>query len=270
MPKVFKLNIEKNLEILRNLNIESLNEESITCWLHLCSLLLPSYDTSQEQTQLILKFFHVAIHERFRQSISSLHYIQTLITQILTEVEDGVSSTYLWKFMEESLEMTFETFLTKIIEYTVSILMVPSFTLIENALELFKATFTKLCRIRHRSFKRYFSIVEEVSKKIDNTMLAHPEYIKLRIDYFSVISMIWITEGQVSFVYRIITNIRKSLGDNDDYIHFLRYLTDLTGILQPVESSEVFKTLVELILMDMATLLPHYLGTPEARRKAFG
>ena len=65
-------------------------------------------------------------------------------------------------------------------------------------------------------------------------MLVHQDYIKLRIDYFSVISMIWITEGQVGFVYRIIGNIRESLGRNNDYVHFLRYLTDLTGILQPV------------------------------------
>ena len=110
--------------------------------------------------------------------------------------------------MEDALMMSFEHFLTKIIQYTVSILMIPNYTLIENALELFKATFTKLCKHRHKSFKRYFDIVEEVSKQIDSTMLVNQDYMKLRIDYFSVISMIWITEGQVGFVYRIIANIR--------------------------------------------------------------
>ena len=72
----------------------------------------------------------MAIHERFSRTIASLHYIQTLVTEILTEVDEGVSSTYLWKFMEDSLQMTFDNFLTKIIEYTVSILMIPNYTLI--------------------------------------------------------------------------------------------------------------------------------------------
>lgn len=269
VPSLFKHNLDKNLNLLYSLNFDMLNEHSIVFWLHLCSLLLPAYDTSQKQTELILKFFHVATHEKYSRSISSLHYIQSMISEILEQVEDGVSTTYLWRFMEDSLHMSFEDFLAKIIEYTVSILMIPNFTLIENALELFKATFTKLCKHRHRSFRRYYDIVEEVSKQIDSTMLVHPDYTKLRFDYFSVISMIWIREGQVGFVYRIISNIRESLGRNNDYPHFLRYLTDLTGILNPVESSEVFKTLVELILMDMNTLLPYYLGDPASLDKAF-
>lgn len=82
-------------------------------------------------------------------------------------------------------------------------------------------------------------------------MLVKPEYIKLRVGFFNIISIIWISEGQVSFVYRIFKNIRQSLIDNTDFVHLMRYLTDLTGLLEPVESSEVFKLLLELLLVDM-------------------
>lgn len=81
-------------------------------------------------------------------------------------------------------------------------------------------------------------------KEIDKTMLVKPEFIKLRIGFFNIISIIWVSEGQVSFVYRIFKNIRQSLIDNTDFVHLMRYLTDVTGLIEPVESSEVFKLLV--------------------------
>lgn len=94
--------------------------------------------------------------------------------------------------------------------------------------------FSKLCKFRHKSFVRYFEIIEQVCNNIDNTMLVHPDYIKLRIAFFSIISIIWVSEGQLSFVYRIFNGIRASLGQNNDFVHFLRYMTDITGLLEPV------------------------------------
>lgn len=95
VSQIFKLD-SQNLQYLRDLDLSMINKSSLTFWLHLCAILLPEHDTSQEQTQLILKFFHAAVNAR---SIASLHYINTLLTEILTEVEDGISVTYLWKFM---------------------------------------------------------------------------------------------------------------------------------------------------------------------------
>lgn len=130
--------------------------------------------------------------------------------------------------------MDFEKFLTEIISYTINIFTIPNYTLIQNGLDLFKNIFTKLCKIKHKSYKKYFLIVEEVSRKIDETMLVHPDYVKLRIDFFSVISMVWISQNQLQFVYKILENIRNSLGSNMDLLHFMRYLIDVTGILDPV------------------------------------
>lgn len=100
-------------------------------------------------------------------------------------------------------------------------------------------------------------------------MLVHPDYIKLRIGFFSIISIIWVNEGQVSFVYRIFNNIRQSLGQHTDLVHFVRYMTDITGLLEPVESSDVYKLLIELVLVDMRSILPFYFGTPEKLHAAF-
>jgi hypothetical protein len=44
-------------------------------------------------------------------------------------------------------------------------------------------------------------------------------------------------------VYRIFKSIRLTLNEHADLIHFVRYMTDITGLLEPVESSEVFKAL---------------------------
>lgn len=71
--------------------------------------------------------------------------------------------------------------------------------------------FLKLCHYRHQSFVKYFEIIEQVCNEIDKTMLVRPEYTKLRIDFFSIISIIWVSEGQVGFVYRIFKNIRQNL-----------------------------------------------------------
>lgn len=48
-----------------------------------------------------------------------------------------------------------------------------------------------------------------------------------------------------------------------------RYLTDITGLLEPVGSSEVYKLLMELVLVDMNSILPFYFGTPEKLKSAF-
>ena len=101
-------------------------------------------------------------------------------------------------------------------------------------------------------------------------MLVKPEFVKLRIDFFSVISMVWISQNQITFVYKILNNIRASLGGNQDLLHFMRYLIDVTGILDPVESSEIFQVLVELILADLEHLLPRFLGNEEQINYAFG
>ena len=65
-------------------------------------------------------------------------------------------------------------------------------------------------------------------------MLVHPDYVKLRINFFSVISLVWISQDQLTFVYKVLENIRRSLGNNSDLLHFMRYLIDITGILEPV------------------------------------
>lgn len=62
-------------------------------------------------------------------------------------------------------------------------------------------------------------------------MLVHPDYVKLRINFFSVISLVWISQDQLTFVYKVLENIRNSLGNNGDLLHFMRYLIDITGIL---------------------------------------
>lgn len=103
-----------------------------------------------------MKFLEAAIEAR---SIASLHYIQTLVEEILYEIKDGLSTTYLWKFIEETKSIGFEQFLSYIIEYAMKILTVPNYALIENCLALFKAMFSKLCRYRHKSFIKYFEII---------------------------------------------------------------------------------------------------------------
>ena len=160
--------------------------------------------------------------------------------------------------------------MTEIINYTVNIFTVPNYTLIQNGLSLFKNLFTSLCKIKHKSYTKYFEVVEQVSRDIDQTMLVKPEFVKLRIDFFSVISMVWISQNQITFVYKILNNIRASLGGNQDLLHFMRYLIDVTGILDPVESSEIFQVLVELILADLEHLLPRFLGNEEQINYAFG
>ena len=53
-------------------------------WLHLAALLLPSHQAKVEHTKLILKFYEMA---KSYQGIASLYYINTLITQIMFEME---------------------------------------------------------------------------------------------------------------------------------------------------------------------------------------
>lgn len=82
--------------------------------------------------------------------------------------------------------------------------------------------------------------------------------------------MIWVSENELTFIYKIIGNIRNTLNKNNDLLHFMRYLIDLTGIIEPVESSEVFSIIVELVLLDLETLLPMHLGNEKAISIAFG
>lgn len=72
------------------------------------------------------------------------------------------------------------------------ILMIPNYTLIENCLHLFKTMFSRLCRFKHKSFAMYFQIIEQVCVDINQTMLVRPEYTRLRIGFFTIISIIWV------------------------------------------------------------------------------
>lgn len=47
-------------------------------------------------------------------------------------------------------------------------------------------------------------------------------------------------------------------------------MTDMTGLLEPVESSEIYKILLELVVRDMGTFLPYFLGDPKKLQTVFG
>jgi hypothetical protein len=155
------------------------------------------------------------------------------------------------------------------INYVTDMLSVANYTLIENCLELFKIMFTKLCRYRHKSFSQYYELVQKACGRIDQTMLAQLAYAKLRISFFSVISIIWISEGEIKFIYKVFEDIRGTLSHTCDLAHLATYMTDVTGLLEPVESEEVFKILMELVLSDMQLYLPRHLGTIDKVHEAF-
>lgn len=104
VPEIFRINLPTNLGTLNEFNLDALSPDSLTFWLHLTALLLPEHDANIEQTKLILKFLNSAIQAR---SIASLHYIESLVKQILVELQDGISTTYLWKFIEEERGIKF-------------------------------------------------------------------------------------------------------------------------------------------------------------------
>lgn len=129
--------------------------------------------------------------------------------------------------------------------------------------------FSKLCKYRHKSFAKYFAFIEQVCREIDSTMLVHNDYMKLRIGFFSIISIIWINEGQVSFVYKIFESIRSKLNTHNDLQHFNRYMIDVTGLLEPVESSEIFKILLELVIVDLQDMFSKIMPDEATTSRAF-
>lgn len=100
-------------------------------------------------------------------------------------------------------------------------------------------------------------------------MLVHNDYMKLRIGFFSIISIIWINEGQVSFVYKIFESIRSKLNTHNDLQHFNRYMIDVTGLLEPVESSEIFKILLELVIVDLQDMFSKIMPDEATTSRAF-
>ena len=88
---------EKNLHHLSMLKLEELGNASRVMWLHLAAILLPSHQAKIEHTKLILKFFEMA---KGSNGISSLHYIHTLTSQVMFEMEEGTCVTSLWSCIE--------------------------------------------------------------------------------------------------------------------------------------------------------------------------
>ncbi len=66
-------------------------------WLHLAAILLPSHQAKIEHTKLILKFFELA---KTSNGLSSLHFIHSLTSQVMFEMDEGISTTSLWSSIE--------------------------------------------------------------------------------------------------------------------------------------------------------------------------
>lgn len=54
---IFESSLEANLNIMENVNLNSLTPGSVVIWLHLCAQLIPSTSANLHQTRIILKYY---------------------------------------------------------------------------------------------------------------------------------------------------------------------------------------------------------------------
>lgn len=131
-------------------------EGSKVMWLHLCSQLLPKTQADMNQTIIILKYYELASKG---DSLASLRYIRTLSEEILEECIDGVSTTILWRNIQDLSNATFEEFLKNIINICIRNFSSLNNEIIDYSLDFFKSIYTNLRKCDTKAFQAYYSIV---------------------------------------------------------------------------------------------------------------
>lgn len=87
---------------------------------------------------------------------------------------------------------------------------------------------------------------------------------------YTVISLIWMSDDSIFFIYNIYNTVIQPVRENPtSFVHFLRYMIDLTGLLDPIHNYDTFKILSEIAFNDLEELLPRFLGTKENRDIGF-
>jgi hypothetical protein len=157
-------------------------------WLHLCSQLLPKTQANLRQTAIILKYYELASKG---DSLASLRYIKTLAEEILQDCSEGISTTNLWKNIEELSKATFQSFMMNIINICIYNFNNSCSEIIDYSLEFFKSIYTNLRKHDTKAFQTYYAIVKDLLSAIHKTIFVDPQYFPKRRTFFNVISVIW-------------------------------------------------------------------------------
>lgn len=71
---------------------------------------------------------------------------------------------------------------------------------------------------------------------INETVFANVKFFKKRAALFSVISIIWINISQFAYLYEIYNLIASGIRNNPTPLSLLKYMHDITGILDPIDN----------------------------------
>lgn len=253
----FKMNMHTTVKAIMDLNINNLNHDSLTFLFHFAAIVLIDCSPTTFQANLIILLLEKAINIR---SIASIHFIQNIIVELLSSMKNGISTTCLWLYIKESNKfINFQSFLANILKCMMQIMVIPNEVLIDTCLSFFKTTFSALCKYRDKSFSLYFKLIEQLFLGgIKQTITLRTEFMRLRKKLFSIISVVWLNENQLELISQILTNIRDRTHLSPDLLSFMRYLTDVTGLLKPVQNANVFRFMVELILKEIHRMLLYF------------
>jgi hypothetical protein len=109
---IFEAGLERNLSLFEQLDLRALGAGAKIMWLHLCAQLLPKTQSTLRQTGIILKYYELASKG---DSLAALRYIRTLAEEVLSECSEGVSTTALWRNIEELSQVSFQSFMLNVI-----------------------------------------------------------------------------------------------------------------------------------------------------------
>ena len=207
--------------------------------------MLPSHLADISLTEIILKYFRVA---REGKSIASLHYIQVLVNQVLTDMENGIPSTPLWTHITELEKCTFTEFILFVLKVCKENFAQTNTDIIDYALEVFKSIYLKLKKhsvsensdFVEERFNPFYDEVKQLIGNLGQTVFENQKFFKRRVGLFSVISTIWVTSDNFKYlqeIYELVAGgLRTDLRQNIpiDPVKLLRYMYDIRGLLEPI------------------------------------
>ena len=106
----------------------------------------------------------------------------------------------------------------------------------------------------------FYEEVKILITNLNTTIFENVKYFKRRVELFSVISSIWVNNENIKYIYEIYNLIGRNVRENLTVVNFLKYMHDIRGILETIDTTESFQVVVELAIEDLKWMLPTILS----------
>jgi hypothetical protein len=186
-----------------------------------------------------------------------LRYIRTLAEEVLQECCEGVSTTILWRNIQDLSNATFENFMMNVIKTCINNFSNACGEVVDYSLDFFKSIYSLLRKHDTKAFETYYAVVRELLPQLKTNVFVSPQHFPKRRSFFNVISVIWVNGESVEYLYQIHKIIQEGLAAGTP-VSFCMYLHDITGIIEPIDRHESFEVVVDLALADLKMLFAQH------------